>query len=394
MKLPTARWAYSGSACAALALIAATCGTDTTGTVEELVINGTVHAPTGYSLSGLWATWRFENEAHADSAMIQSNGTFEIRASLTGADETGELAIAGSAVFHPFLFPFHMDSVPDLNVVLVPRSWTVQNGIHQGEAVATSLDSVVDDNADQYRYSYFFGQPYPFNDPELYLLDLMTWPEHGFPAQVAFDHVYGDPGFTAQDSADIWDVLDRMEEVFGIDLFQPIEAEPQWWPDPPENDPGLVPGVIRVIFAPPTWRGLPLTDEQPREWQRELGTWASSGRFTEFRVQESLLDGGALWIGALEPLQLADGLIPWETVLVHEMLHVLGVGHTCRIPSPMGPCLRTAEPSAYDVAYMELLREIVSLEQEQQTFFGIMPAVIGERKLLLGRQAALPTVDQ
>jgi hypothetical protein len=393
MKIPATRSVYTGLGCSALALAAAACATDTTATSEEFVINGRVHAPAGYDLTGLWATWRFESAARVDSSRIGSAGTFEIHASGTDADETGELSIAGSGELHPFLFPFHVDSVPDPDVVLVPRTWTVQNGIHQGEVVTTSLDSAVDDNADQYRYSYFFGQPYPFNDPELYLLDLMTWPTARFPAHVAFDHANGDPAFTAQDSADIWDVLDRMEEVFGIDLFQPIEAEAAWWPDPPEDDPGLVPGVIRVIFTPPTWRGLPLSDEEPAEWERDLGQWAAGGRFTAFRVKRSLLGGGALWIGALEPLQLADGLIPWETVLMHEMLHVLGVGHTCRIPSPMGPCLRTDEPSAYDVAYMELLREIVSLEREQQTFFGIMPAVIGERKLLLGRQA-LPSVDQ
>jgi len=393
MKIPATRSVYTGLACSVLALAIATCATDTTGTLEELVINGRVYAPAGYDLTGLWATWRFESAARVDSSRIGSAGTFEIHASGTDAAETGELSIAGSGEFHPFLFPFHVDSVPDLDVVLVPRSWTVQRGIHQGEVVTTSLDSVVDDNADQYRYSYFFGQPYPFNDPELYLLDLMTWPEERFPAQVAFDHVNGDPGFTPQDSADIWDVLDRMEEVFGIDMFQPIEAEATWWPDPPEDDPGLVPGVIRVVFEPPRWGGLPLSDEEPAQWERELGTWAAGGRFTTFRVSQSLLNGGTLWIGALEPLQLADGLIPWETVLMHEMMHVLGVGHTCRIPSPMGPCMRTAEPSAYDAAYMELLREIVNLEGEQQTFFGVMPAVIGERRLVFG-SSALPTVDQ
>jgi hypothetical protein len=377
--------------CAALALAVAACATDTTGTGNEFVVRGRVHAPAGAELSGLWAMWRFESTTHVDSALIESDGTFEVRAN--AGSERGELSIAGAAAFHPFLFPFHVDSVPDLDVVLVPRIWTVQNGIHQGEVVTTSLDSVVDDNADQYRYSYFFGQPYPFADPELYLLDLMTWPEDGFPAQVAFDHRYEDPAFTAQDSADIWGVFDRMEEVFGIDLFQPIEAEPEWWPNPPEDDPGLVPGVIRVVFTPPTWRGLPLSHEDPLQWERELGPWAAAGRFTAFRVQRSLLDGGTLWIGALEPLRLADGFIPWETVLIHEMMHVLGVGHTCRIPSPMGPCLRTGEPSAYDVAYMELLREIVSLEREQQTFFGVMPAVIGERKRILGLPA-LPTVNQ
>lgn len=73
------------------------------------------------------------------------------------------------------------------------------------------------------------------------------------------------------------------------------------------------------------------------------------------------------------------------------MLHVLGVGHTCRVASPQGPCLRTAEPSKWDVAYTELLRETLRLEREHGTPLGLVPAIIGERKELLDLPA-LPTL--
>jgi hypothetical protein len=53
----------------------------------------------------------------------------------------------------------------------------------------------------------------------------------------------------------------------------------------------------------------------------------------------------------------------------------------------MGPCARTAWPSRFDVAYIELLWKTVSLQRSLGTPFGIMPAVIGERKLLLGLSA-------
>jgi hypothetical protein len=83
----------------------------------------------------------------------------------------------------------------------------------------------------------------------------------------------------------------------------------------------------------------------------------------------------------------------WPTVLAHAMLHVLGVGHSCRVPTSQGPCLRTQEPSRHDVAHIELLREVMLLERELGTFLGVVPATIGERRLLLGLPTALPTLQ-
>lgn len=54
--------------------------------------------------------------------------------------------------------------------------------------------------------------------------------------------------------------------------------------------------------------------------------------------------------------------------------------------------MRTAEPSPLDVAYMELLRENIWLEREHDIFLGVVPAMIGERRVLLGK-SALPTLE-
>lgn len=355
------------------------------------VIRGRVVAAGGGDASGLRATWRARDGSGGDAAPVAADGSFEIRA--TRADPAGELTIDGDPprAFHPFLYPLHADSVSDLTIVMVPRQWTIRAGEHAEQVVDTSLDPVVDDDARNFLYSYFWGQAEPRADPVRYLLDLAVRPLEAMPARVAFDRQGGANPVSPQDSAAVWGVLDRMEEVFGLDLFEPAVAEPAWWSEPWRDDPGLVPGVIRVVLEPPTWHGNPLGETAPISWDQELGTWADEGRFSAFRVRHRLLDGGLLIVGAFEPFQLSDGMIPWETVLTHEMLHVLGAGHTCRIPSPQGPCMRTAEPSPHDVAYMELLRETLRLEREEGTFLGIMPAVIGERRLLLGLPA-LPAV--
>lgn len=352
---------------------------------DSLLISGRLHAPAGFGVEGLTATWR-TGGAVAGSGPVATDGSFGF--AVAESDSAGELDIQGGprGDLHPFAWPLRAPQAESLAIVMVPRRWTVRSGIYQGQTVTTSLDLVMDDDADQLLYSYFFGQPEPRNAPSRYRVDPLTWPLDALPARVAFDHAHGAASFTAGDSAAIWTALDRMEEVFRLDLFTPAEADPAWWPDPFSTaDPGFVPGVIRVIYDPPQWGALPLGGEAPRTWEGDLGAWAGGGRFTAFRVNQQMLDGGVLRIGALDSLRLADGYIPWSTVLMHETLHVLGVGHTCRMPSPQGPCDRTAEPSALDVAYTELLREIIALEREHGTTLGLMPALAGERTLVLGR---------
>jgi hypothetical protein len=193
---------------------------------------------------------------------------------------------------------------------------------------------------------------------------------------------------TPQDSADIWGVLDRMEEIFGPDLSQPATADSSWWPGAvtyTRSD--LIPGVIRLVFGGPgvAWRGAPLSGDQGLQWNQDLGSWAAQSRLTKVTVRHTRLNGGDLTIRRpLDSVFLGDGKQPWQTVLMSEMLHVLGVGHTLRIPSTQGPHMRTQEVSPYDVAYIELLRETIMTEEEHDTFLGMMPAVIGERVILLG----------
>jgi hypothetical protein len=379
-------------ACVGLSLmLTSACSDDTTSPGQDVVIAGRVYAPSGSTFAGLWAVWRPVG-LQADSAPVAADGQFRIEVSAAAA--AGELLIHDgvSQTFHPFLYPFQRADLEDIAIVLVPRRWTIQAGIHQGEVVSTSLDPVLEDDVGRVFYTYFFGRPQPFSAPTLYWLDLFTWPVEAWPAKVAFDHRYGSPDFTPADSLAIWEVLNRMEEVFGHDLFEAATAHPDWWPDPVTlADPGLISGVIRVIYEPPFWGGRPLGEEPARVWHQDLGDWGAGGRFTAFQANSQFLNAGVLRVGALEPLTLTDGPVPWPTVLMHEVLHVLGVGHTCRIPSPQGPCVRTSEPSRFDVAYMELLREVMRLEEEHDAFPAIMPAAIGERKLLLGLPA-LPTL--
>ena len=360
------------------------------------LLHGQVWAMDGGDMSGLWAMWHPAEDSVVDSARVAADGSFAIQT--TTPDRSGTLVVDGPEPrsYEPFEYPFQESELLDAKLVLVPREWTIRRGLYEGQTVETGLDPVVDDDATQTRYSYYFGQPSPFAEPVQYLLDLMTWPLDRLPAKVVFDHRNGSSTMTPQDSSDIWVVLNRMEEIFGLDLFQPATADPSWWPEGVTyTTADLVPGVIRLVFGGPgvDWQAGPLSADPVPQWTQDLGSWAAGSRFSQFTVRHTHLSGGVLTIRQpLDSLLLGDGKQPWQTVLMHEMLHVMGVGHTLRMPSPQGPRMRTKEPSPYDVAYIELLRETMRVEEEHDTFLGMMPAVIGEREILLGLPP-IPDVD-
>ncbi len=347
------------------------------------------------ALGGLVATWTHFNTGTQVSVAVPPSGVFTL--DLPILDGEGELALDGPGPrrYHPFLYPFSVQELEDLQgqeLVLIPRQWQIERGIYRGQIVEIHLDPVVEDEADQTLYTYLFGQPHPRDAPDTYRLDLLTWPLANTPARVAFDHRQGVAPLPVQDSAAIWSALNRIEEVFGIDLFRPEIGADDWWPDPPFPDPGYRTGVIRLIYDGATWRGLPLGKDTLPTWEGDLGRSAGQGRFSRYQINRQFLDAGLLRVGSLEPLQLADGLVPWETVLAHEVLHVLGVGHTFRIASTQGPRLRTSDPSQMDVAYMEMVRALMELEREGLTFQALIPAIAGERRLILGLPA-LPTLQ-
>lgn len=347
------------------------------------VLRGRVHMLPGGGLSGLRAHWRAEGSD--DSAPVGADGTFAIRVSTLRT--AGELLVDGPEprAFHPSLYPFSIDLAQDARVVMVPRSWTIRRGLYAGQTIPIRLDLVMD--TEEFGFTYFRGQT--DEDPGRYWAELQTWPLEHLPAKVAIDHTHSNPAVTPADSVGLWKILDRMEVIFGLDLFQPVPGDPAWWPEAQEWTP--VPGVIRMGYeegltgATGTYSTLAAD-----EWRQDLGAWAAGGAFTRFRVTRQLADAGWIRLGGNARFRFSDeGDTGWVTG--HEMLHVLGVGHTCGMQSPQGPCMRTMEASPNDVAYMELLREILLLEREVGTFLGVMPATIGERRILLGL-SALPTL--
>ncbi|HEX6575298.1 MAG TPA: Ig-like domain-containing protein [Gemmatimonadaceae bacterium] len=341
------------------------------------IVKGKLYSPIATDFSKFTPTWKSTSKSDAGSA--QANGEFVVRVSTL--DEKGELLIDSPSPrgFHPFLYQLDADSAANLSVVLVPTSWTIERGIYKGQTVSTSLDLVMDEPS---LNPYYWGS----TDGNELFIEPQAIRIESFPLKVAIDHRFSAPDLTPADSAEIWFVLNRLEEIFGIDMFQPALADPSWWPD---AEPHAIPGVMRVTKDGVTGSAgasYPLSSNQPAVWQQNLGSWAT-GRFSKFTVTRTILNSGWLVYGT-EPFPTMGP----RTVQMHETLHILGVGHTSRIPSTQGPAMRTAEPSKYDVAYIELLRAITVLEQTHDTFLGLVPATIGERRIMLNK-STLPALQ-
>ena len=372
---------------AVLALGAGACGDDAGpgSGVPGPVLEGRLHAVGGGEIGVLWARWA-RPDGGVDSARVASDGSFLL--ATTGDGSAGVFSVDGPAPrdFHPVAIPLDATTAGTLDLLLIPTTWTIANGRYSGTVVSTPLDPVVDDDAATGRYSYFFGQQDPFDAPVRYLIEPMAWPVGNLPALVAFDRESSDLATSPADSAAIWQVFDGMEDAIGLDLFEPAAADSTWWPAGTDPSEPVQAGLIRIVRRSGRWQGRPESTEPELVFEGDLGAWGSDGRFSSFVERQRRLDAGLLMIGELEPLRLADGEHPWQTIVVHEMMHVLGVGHTCRIASPMGPCLRTAEPSAADVAYMEMLRAIVTTARADP-WQGVVPSIIGERRIVLGLSA-------
>jgi hypothetical protein len=303
---------------------------------------------------------------------IAASTSAELRVDAAGSDRQ----------FHPFLYPVHTLPAESLSIVMVPRRWTVRRGVYAGLPVEVFLDKTMG-------YPPVPGVTY-FNvriaGPDELSVSLSTVLDDVLPLQVTIDHNYpaGAIPFTPADTAELWRALRRMEAVFGRDLFDPVVADAAWLPSPSEPHPRH--RTVRVRRRPGTLANAWLhSSGEQRTLFQDLGGWAAGEPFTSFTIRHFWIDAGEILIGNIPH----NGPPPmgWAVIYSHEMMHILGVGHTSNFPTPMGPGMRTEEPSIHDVAYMEMKQAVMLLQQEFNTFLGIVPGTIGERRIMLGLPA-------
>jgi hypothetical protein len=290
---------------------------------------------------------------------VGASGAFELRLA-TGAAPAAQLVVDAVDPSRRRYIPAlaNLDSLAlaeGLGIVLVPLEWEIPGGTFGGRIVGISVDDAYTPACPGCPSFYRQGVPSALRggavNPE-------SWRSSAFPIPVAFDREHSRSPITARDSVDFWDTVREMELAFGEPLFRPATHEETI----PRDGEDL--GEVILVTIEPT---LPA-----------MGYGSSVSA-------EGTIFYGAVRLRRTALLRSPEG----RRIVVHELMHALGLGHTCLWRSVMAQvpvCTRASSPTltAQDVAYTQVLARVRHLQRTHGARAGIEAALAGERMFLKG----------
>ncbi|HEX2091651.1 MAG TPA: hypothetical protein VHG28_04580 [Longimicrobiaceae bacterium] len=317
------------------------------------VIRGEVVPSDGGRLDSLLVRVRVTGEV--DSAVVDPAGRFSVRLPPGAPDDIVELRVdavdPSARRYIPALVRAVADSLAgEQRIVLVPREWVIPAGAFAGEAVEIRLERafapLCPDCSSFYRRGYVGVSLRERNV-------LRTWPERVFPLRVAFDREGSAERILPRDSIAFWRIVGEMEATFGMDLFRPARYQETLPLDDLDSD------DVVLVRTDPTLR------------VSGLGSTAAQG---------SDIIYGELLVRWMSLITGADG----ASLVMHELMHTLGLGHTCAWRSIMAaptycPAMRSPVLTAQDVAHAQLVRRVRDLQRIRGARWGIDAALAGER---------------
>lgn len=345
------------------AILAATLTAAVPGAAQEPgVVRGRVVTVDGARTDSLRAflRWRTRGDTamRIDSVDVDSAGRFALPLAAEPADSLEVIVDAAERdrrAHHPALVRIHRrEAAWEHGIVLVPRTWTLPAGRYAGQRVPVHPHLARTRVCP--RCSVFWvRQQLHAEGP----VPWQGWPWSRFPLRVAFDREHSRPEGAAPDSAAFWAAVARVEDAFGADLFRPARYA-QTLPRHPEENPD---DVVLVVIDP-TLDIAGLTTVLGRTGTIEYAT-------VSFQRRTSVT-------GNVGP-----------ELVGHELMHVLGFGHTCAWRSVAAdlqrcPELRASVPTPEDVAYTQLFYRVREMQRATGARWGLDAAVAGERVLVLG----------
>lgn len=352
------------------------------------VVLGRAYAPGLTVIEGVTARVRWGDQEVA--APVNPDGTFALPL-LQAVEGFGFLSLEpgpGAKVNAAFVLLTPGDVNGQGHVILSPAHWTVASGTHAGVEVAISPAGATDTRVMPGYWGTFF--PYRQEGFLQTILDntqwtgsFTTWPADRFPIPLALDRIGSTLPLTHDDSVEVWSHIEAMEEAMGRDVFRPAPLE----------EVRVLGGVRRAedavllqVDSALTVRGFGdvSTDDSP-VWTlgADARAW-SGGPVVRVGFRSEDITGGRVAFDSLSFLR-DRGLV------VHELMHVLGVGHGCSWPSVQTYCgsLRRDLPTAQDVAHLEVLEAMRRMERAVGTRWGLVAAILGDRAVTL-RQPPVP----
>jgi hypothetical protein len=327
------------------------------GSVRAQTLHGRLVSADGAPTTGVQV--RVRSGAFADSAAADGTGRFAI-AVPAGSEPVAVRVGGGTSGFYAASARVpRAEMALEQGFVLVPRRWKVGAGRYAGMMVDVDLESAFHPSCSGCpAFLHFRGGRLSASRGRT-----MAWPAEHLPLRVAFDRDReGGPQLTAHDSASFWRWAGVLEATVGMPMFRPV-AYANALPD--EEGPG----DVVLVRADPSLTDAGLTTVVAGE--NGIG-------YAAVRFQRAAL--------------LSD---PTGQVVSHELLHIVGVGHTCSWPSVMAPLscvgMRRDEPTPQDVAHVQLLLRMGELQRDPGLRFGLEEAVDAAG---IERPAAPPPIRQ
>jgi hypothetical protein len=341
---------------AVLVLLPALTGMDRHDDLPVLAVSGEVLPADGGSPHDLVV--RVRAGAFADSAAVDAMGSFSIPLPRDLAGRTVEVRIdAASGTprrYHPALLqltPRELHRRQD--IILVPRQWRIAAGQYAGQMVEISLHRAFAPPCYGCPSFYRSASTAGWSEP---IGGLSVWPAAVFPLRVAFDRERSDQRITARDSAAFWRIAGKMDAAFGRPLFRAAAY-----------DETLIRGEEGPTDVVLVWI---------------VASMRHPGRGSVGFYRDQIISG-TVSLRNTSLISAADG----PSLVTHELMHALGFGHTCSWRSVLAdvtrcPSMRSAVPTATDVAYIELAYGVSTLARSINAPWGIEAALAGERALV------------
>ncbi|MDB4951972.1 MAG: hypothetical protein JWM27_4621 [Gemmatimonadetes bacterium] len=312
-----------------------------------LVLRGRVAAADGSPVAGV-RVW-VRSGTFADSADVDPAGAYAFPLQAGGRDSV-EVRVGSADTARAAFLPAYgrvdrAELLFDVGFVLVPRRWTVRAGPYAGQVVEMDLPRAFRPSCRACSSFFRFrgGRTAATRGR------VLSWPAQRFPLRVAFDRDrQGGPQLTARDSAAFWRAARAMEDAVGAELFRPssyADALPRE---------GAADDVV-LVRADPALREAGLTT---------VISGAAGITYGAVRVQRASVLS-----------EEAGGRL-----VAHELLHAIGIGHTCSWRSVMSeadacPGLRADAPTPEDVAYVQMLLRVLALQRDPALRWGIEAAL-------------------
>ena len=206
----------------------------------------------------------------------------------------------------------------DLRVVLVPTTWRIDAGAHTGRDVAIDAHAAlrpVAGRAPFWRLAPVSGRG---------LKRILGWRDDRLPIRIAFARPGSVSPITAEDSLAFWAIARQLERDLGAPLFSPASLAG-------DADAGVVPVEVRAQSAE----------------GHTFVSWTQSGDVND----------GVLLFRSASTLRDAH-------VVTHELLHLLGFGHSTAWHTVSEPSAgRERRLTVQDVAYVQLAWRLRRLEE-------------------------------